>query len=530
MRIRASTSWQRKSYSRGRAQRIALAVLVAVVPLLLAIMLAYYQSVKGVRQQALEANHFALGRFEVILKDATLAAKEVTSLAGMPCSLAEPALRYQTLAWPLLRSINLVKDGVIYCASASGPDSSPEHASSYVDGQLRLMDGNRNTPDRAVMIYRVQSEQNGVLIGIDGRHLADVLQLVGDGFDTVQMIVGPLMMLPDGSVSKVSPLDPAVDAVTLKSTSYPIAVRTIVPDDAAWRYFREFYQPMVLLLGLLGAIAAVLTYRLSLKSLSPRAEIARALAADEFIPYYQPVVRADTGEWAGVEVLLRWQHPVDGMIPADLFIPYTERSGMIVPITEYIIDRCRRELSPYADLMADGFHIGFNVSAAHCEDLSLVKTCRSFLAGFAKRRITLVLELTEREFIEPSAKTGELFAALHDIGAKLAIDDFGTGHSSFAYLQNFKIDYLKIDKSFVAAAGTEELSEQILASIIDLADRLGLQTVAEGVETIAQRDNLARRGVDYLQGFLFARPMPLSELVVTLERAPQPQPVRCEHA
>lgn len=528
LRIRAGSSWQRKSYLRGRARRLAFALLVAVVPVLLAISLAYYQSEKGVEEQALAANRFALGRFEVILNDATSAAKAVAPLAGMPCSDAERALRYQTVAWPLLRSVNLVKGGTIYCASVSGAYAVPEEAQAYVDGRLRLMAGNSVTPDRAVLIYRVPDGPNSVLIGVDGRHLSDVLKLVGDNFADVQMIVGPMMMTRDGKVEMVTPLDPSQHGVTLKSLTYPMSVRMIVPEGATWRHFNEHYRSMILLLAVLGMIAAVLTYRLSLRSLSPRAEIVRALAANEFIPYYQPVVRADTGEWSGVEVLLRWQHPVDGMIPADLFIPYIERSGLIVPITEHIIERCRTDLVSIAGRLTQGFHVGINISAAHCNDLSLVEPCRAFLAAFGARKVVLVLELTERELIEPSQETGELFAQLHGLGAKLAIDDFGTGHSSFAYLQNFNIDYLKIDRSFVAAAGSEELSEQILASIIDLANRLGLETVAEGVETIAQRDNLTRRGVDYLQGFLFARPMPLKELVTALGQAPRPVAARRE--
>lgn len=502
---------------------MVLALLVAVVPPLLAVLLAYYQSERGVEQRAQAANRFALGRFEVILDDATEAARAAAPLAGMPCSLAEQALRQQTLAWPLLRSINLVKDGTIYCASASGKRAAPEEAHAYVDGQLRLMAGNRITPDRAVLIYRVPTGANSVLIGIDGRHLADVLALVGDDFDDIHLIVGDAMMVRDGSVKPTTPAGSLLKAVTLASDDFPLSLRTIVPEGATWQYFSEYYRSMIALIALLGVVAALLAYRLSLRSLSPRADISRALAAGEFLPYYQPLVRADTGQWSGVEVLLRWNHPVDGMIPADLFIPYTERSGQIVPITEYLMECCSIELSTLD--LPQGFHVGINISAAHCGDLALVDACRKFLARFEPDKIVLVLELTEREMFEPSEATYVLFERLHRIGVKIAIDDFGTGHSSFAYLQKFKVDYLKIDRSFVVAAGSEELSEKILASIIDLANRLGLDTVAEGVETDVQCEALMRRGVKYLQGFLFAQPMPFDRLPPVLARPPE-LPVR----
>lgn len=120
----------------------------------------------------------------------------------------------------------------------------------------------------------------------------------------------------------------------------------------------------------------------------------------------------------------------------------------------------------------------------------------------------LVLELTERELLEPTAQTHQLFEHLHRLGVLIAIDDFGTGHSSLGYLREFKVDILKIDQSFVGMIGGDALSGHILDSIIDLSNKLSLQIVAEGVETEAQRDYLVARQVDYLQGYLFAKPMP----------------------
>jgi len=132
--------------------------------------------------------------------------------------------------------------------------------------------------------------------------------------------------------------------------------------------------------------------------------------------------------------------------------------------------------------------------------------------------VILVLELTERELIEPTATTHQLFAALHELGVMIAIDDFGTGHSSLGYLRQFNVDYLKIDQSFVAMIGADALSLHILDSIIELSAKLDLGIVAEGIETAEQRDYLAAKGVDFLQGYLFGRPMPSAEFVAALAR------------
>jgi EAL domain-containing protein (putative c-di-GMP-specific phosphodiesterase class I) len=129
-----------------------------------------------------------------------------------------------------------------------------------------------------------------------------------------------------------------------------------------------------------------------------------------------------------------------------------------------------------------------------------------------------VLELTERELIEPTEITCRLFEALHALGVMIAIDDFGTGHSSLGYLRNFNVDYLKIDQSFVAMIGVDALSGHILDSIIELSGKLDLGIVAEGVETAQQCQYLASRGVDFLQGYLFGRPLPCEEFVNTLAK------------
>lgn len=180
-------------------------------------------------------------------------------------------------------------------------------------------------------------------------------------------------------------------------------------------------------------------------------------------------------------------------------------------MTTHIMKLVATRLNRVQAQLPDGFHISFNISAAHCHDFALLAECRTFLGHFAPGKVVLVLELTERELLMSDPQTLSLFRQLDEMGVKLAIDDFGTGHSSLAYLQQFHVDYLKIDKSFIARIGTESLSEHIVDNVIDLATRLGLALVAEGVETERQADYLRAKGVDYLQGYLFARPMPLRQ-------------------
>lgn len=221
---------------------------------------------------------------------------------------------------------------------------------------------------------------------------------------------------------------------------------------------------------------------------------------------------------------MRWRHPREGLVRPDLFIPYAEACGLIVPMTRSLMRQTATALAPIADVVADGFHVGVNIAAAHCEDPLLVEDCRQFLAAFAPGRVQLVLEITERELVTPTPQTLELFSTLRKMGVKIALDDFGTGHCSLSYLHQFKVDYLKIDQSFVAMIGSQAFGRHILDSIIELCGKLELDMVAEGVETQEQQHYLTSHGVAYLQGYYFARPMPadlfVSHVQACQEHAP----------
>ena len=310
----------------------------------------------------------------------------------------------------------------------------------------------------------------------------------------------------------------------MTSPEFPFRVVAGFSDGEVWRFARVEYPGLLGLLVFLGLISAATVRRLKIRSSSPSNELQRGLDAEEFIPYFQPVVRADTKQWAGAEVLMRWQHPKEGLVRPDLFIPFAEHSGLIVPMTRSLMEQTAHLLAPHVSHMAPGFHLAFNMTARHCQNLELVEDCRRFLQAFPPGHINLVLELTERELIVPSPTTHDLFAALHELGVMIALDDFGTGHSSLSYLHEFNVDYLKIDQSFVAMIGVDALSRHILDSIIELSAKLDLGIVAEGIETEEQSDYLAAQGVEFLQGYLFARPLPAAEFISSLQ-AHQMKPV-----
>lgn len=500
-----------------RSTRSLRPLLMALLPIGLGLFILHLQAERALQQSSLETAQEAVRQFDLMLDNSHIAAQALLPLAGQACDEQQQlALRDQVVRRPFVRSTNLVWRKSNYCSSLLGNVTVPLDPEDYIDGKLWLMNGNPVTPNSSLLVYRLSEGERAALATIDGYHLANVLRLISR-FAELQLQVGPHWISAKGQVHDTPPPRAAVAAEELASSRYPYHVSVGFPAGAVWRYMKAQYPALFSLLVFLGALAGIAGHRLQKRSSSPSRELQRALKAGEFIPYFQPVVRGDTLQWAGVEVLMRWQHPQEGLVRPDLFIPFAEHSGLIVPMTRSLMEQTAQALAPHAADFTEGFHIGINITASHCQDMALLEDCRTFLAAFPPGKVILVLELTERELIEPSATTQQLFEALRQLGVLIAIDDFGTGHSSLAYLRQFNVDYLKIDQSFVAMIGADALSGHILDSIIELSGKLDLGIVAEGIETAEQRDYLAQRGVDFLQGYLFARPMPQEKLLEALQ-------------
>lgn len=502
-----------KTHKRGK--RMAVTVLSGVLPVLLGVVILYMQAERALKQSTELTAEEAIRQFELMLDNTAQAARELLPLAGQTCDNVKLALREQVTRRPFVRSTNLVWDNNLYCSSLFGDSRETVNPDDYTQGKLWLMNGNPVTPDTALLVYRLSEGDRGALTTLDGYHLSNVLRMIGRKTRLV-LEVGPVWLSAESKVHEGPlPTLPVAES-KLTSTRYGFTVAAGFPEGETWRYMNSEYPPLFSLLIFFGVVSGAIGHVLQKRSSSPSHEMQRALEAGEFVPYFQPVVHGDTKTWSGAEVLMRWNHPKEGLVRPDLFIPFAEHSGLIVPMTRSLMRHTAALLAPAAASFDGPFHIGINITASHCKDLDLVEDCREFLSAFAPGAIHLVLELTERELIEPTAITHQLFEQLHTLGVMIAIDDFGTGHSSLGYLRQFNVDFLKIDQSFVAMIGVDALSRHILDSIIELSAKLDLGIVAEGVETEEQSDYLAAHGVNFLQGYLFGRPMPGAEFINAL--------------
>ena len=233
-----------------------------------------------------------------------------------------------------------------------------------------------------------------------------------------------------------------------------------------------------------------------------------ALRLEQFQLYLQPQINIASRQVVGMEALVRWLHPTQGVISPDRFIPMAEKTGLIIPLGEWVLREACRLGATMPTLT-----VAVNLSARQFHQGNLVDVIRQILDETAMPACNLELEITESALmydVESAIAKMEQFIAL---GARISLDDFGTGYSSLSYLKRFPIHTLKIDQSFIAQLTTDTGSEVIVNTVIDMAHGLGLNVIAEGVETEAQLAMLRARGCDQAQGYLFARPMPYQEVV-----------------
>jgi EAL domain-containing protein (putative c-di-GMP-specific phosphodiesterase class I) len=233
----------------------------------------------------------------------------------------------------------------------------------------------------------------------------------------------------------------------------------------------------------------------------------RALERNELLLLYQPQMDSLTGQIVGMEALIRWQHPELGMIPPAKFIPIAEDSGLIVPIGEWVIQEACRQNKSWQGAGLPCVPVAVNLSAIQFRQSNFSAVIERALHTSGLDPRYLELEVTESAFVEDVDRALATMQALKTMGLSLAIDDFGTGYSSLAYLRRFPIDKLKVDRSFVRDIVTDPGDASLCSAIISLAEILGLDVVAEGVETDAQLAFLQQHGCAVMQGFYFSRPV-----------------------
>ncbi|WP_336778111.1 cyclic di-GMP phosphodiesterase [Pantoea sp. USHLN256] len=419
-----------------------------------------------------------------------------------------------------LRAILLVRNGNAYCSSATGafllaasaisPESELER-----DRDMRLLEGTPLLPTKPALALWMKTPgaaETGILATMNiSLTPYQLLASYHPEITGMALVIGNKALLSGSNqVVNVRDLPTPLQEMAFNNGALHFLLfgTTLAPRD---------YSLTLMTAVLFALLVTAASWLLLTRHQRPGKEIMQGIKRGQFHVEYQPLVTAHDGQPYGVEALLRWTHPTEGMIPPDVFIGYAEAQNLIIPLTQHLFRLVARDAQFLYTQLPQGTRMSLNLSPLHLASESFRDDVQLWINAMPADHFNYVFEITERTMVgEKSA--GEIFAWLHENNFKIAIDDFGTGHSALIYLEKYPFDYLKIDRGFVQSIGTETVTSPVLDAVLLLAKKLNLKTVAEGVETGDQAAWLVNRGVTHLQGYLFSRPLRPESLVSYYQR------------
>lgn len=495
-----------------------LAVAAGVLPLVAAFHLSRARAIEAERAHLAEYARWTLLRAELTLSRAKDALHRLSFERHVPCS-AEHIDRMRRLAVDVLtvEEIGYVEGGQLRCSGGGRLDQGgapqwgdeqrldgsrlvfPPEWNARVSGKMfALRQGNHQAlinQDRMIDVLRDSAmtlgiaTQAGTLIALSGR--AD-----------------PALAMRL-SREETSGTD---DRQIYASVRAPGLIAFAIADRAQIATRVDSERWVLLPLGILvSAVLVGLVAWVSRQRLSLLGELQTAIRKNEFIVHYQPIIALSTGRCVGAEALIRWPRPDGSWIGPDLFVPFAEQHGLIGPLTDLVIGAVLRDLGGV--LAADrALHVAINISADDIGSGRFLDVLERAIQATRVHPSQIWIEATERGFIDADAARRTIERA-QALGHRVAIDDFGTGYSSLSLLEALPLNALKIDKSFIDAIGRDAATSVVTPHIIEMAHGLKFDIVAEGVETLEQQAYLAAAGVEFAQGWLYAKALPPDRFV-----------------
>ncbi|WP_244212620.1 cyclic di-GMP phosphodiesterase [Rahnella woolbedingensis] len=437
-------------------------------------------------------------------------------LTDEPCNSIAGELNRDAAFSVGVRDFQLVRDGMVFCSSASGNQNIPANSSLHnIDFDkmmsIDLQMGTPAVPNRAVIIVwqRNPGASNDGVIATLELTLSPYMLFAqqGSGYRGFALLVGDSALISaQDQLIPVSKL-PHSHFTEAKIEGYPFTVRLYSPTLTGDSVLFTLSGGL-----LLSLMVCALIYHSLLNRHNVEREILRGLKNKEFFVEYQPVIDSKTLKVTGVEALLRWQHPLEGRIPPDVFIAYAENQGLIVELTRHMMILVAQDAHKMQHVFSAPGKLSINISPHHMEKVSFHDDVMNFIEALPENAFQVVFEITERGMIDTEGAMRE-FNWLRRHKIEIAIDDFGTGHSALIYLEKFTLDYLKIDRGFVMSIDQKTLIAPVLDTVLKLTEELKLKTVAEGVETQQQAEYLRNHGVTYLQGYLYSKPLGVAALL-----------------
>lgn len=494
-------------------------IIVTVLLFVFGVLILNAQLWYSARADSLAGARYVVSDVNVILDEASRATRTASNVALKGCDQENQyLLGMEAALQPHLRTIFIFRQGEIWCSSLPGNRMLLTHLPQVPDSTLLLASAKNTVNKQPVLLYQTPLAEKRIVVTISDQHIRDTLRTPLKGV-SYALRVGSVVLGLSGDVVKVSESERNFGYV--KSGHYPFAVRYNQPSLFSLHRLISQGMGIIVFIALISCLAGYALERYLNRSTTPEETLRRAINKGEIVPFYQPVVNGREGTLRGVEVLARWKHPTAGYISPASFIPVAEKSGLIIPLTQGLMSQVAANMNAIASKLPEGFHVGINVSASHISSPSFVAECLKYKESFRRKDLNLVIEVTEREPLHVDEQLVQTLNVLHENGFVIALDDFGTGYSGLSYLHDLHIDYIKIDQSFVARVNTEEDSTRILDCVLDLARKLSLSIVAEGVETKEQVDYLNRNNITFQQGYYFFKPVNFTELIKIILSKPK---------
>lgn len=459
--------------------------------------------------ESLRGARYATQYVTNILNEAPLATQTAINITEKGCTPdAQYQLGTEAALQPHLRTIVIVKEERIWCSSLPGNRVLLTHLPAITHTKLSLAPARDTTNGLPVLIYQTRVAASRILVTIGDQHIRGSLKTSLHG-TRYSLRIGDSVIGISGDVTPVNDIAEQVGRVD--ATTYPFSIIYNLPPLFSLPRIVTRGSGILFFILLISCATGYALYRYLNKNDTPAETLHKAILHGEIVPFYQPIVNGIDGTICGVEVLARWKHPKDGYISPDSFIPVAERSGLIVPLTQSLMSQVVVNMNTIATRLPEGFHLGINFSASHFTSPTFVEECLQYRDSFSRPDLHLVIEVTEREPLYVNEELIEKLNMLHKNGFTIALDDFCTGYSGISYLHDLHIDYIKIDRSFVGRVNNDKDSTRILDCVLDLARKLSINIIAEGVETQEQLEYLNKNNITYLQGYYFYKPMDFSD-------------------
>lgn len=487
-------------------KRELLAAFTAIVIIIFGTVISWLQVLDFDNAEAKTTAKKAIHNIELLLDEATRGSDVASVYLSSICNLSvSQALLRLSISSPHIRVISLLHDGQLTCSSYVGADPYQVDFSRYAEGKLALTSGGIISPGTPILVLLNAYPQGSVATSINASYAAEYLTLLSSDRQ-LTLKVGDTLLSPNKQIVKFKEV--SVHMGIEKSSHYPFEILYSTRDDVPLKMVLHEGWIMIGGFCILALLSSTLLWRYVLRVPTPYENLEYAIRKSEIVPFYQPIICVETKMISGVEILARWRHPSGANIPPDVFIPLAEQSGLILPLTRDLMKQVAFDLAPIVSRLPHPFHIGINISTAHVSSPEFIDDCQTLLSSLSHSGVNLVAEITERASFESTPELKEMLMNLRKLNISIALDDFGTGYSNLRYLDELPIDFLKIDKSFVSRLDLEFDSALLIDCVIDMARKLNLEIIAEGVETEFQVKYLVAKGVEYLQGYYFSKPLP----------------------